>query len=377
MATRTTLAKRYTGTFPAGYRDAFTPREAVEDIAHIEAVLGRTAKGGSIAVNVYGGDNEDAGGLRLKLFVHGDFIPLSRCLPVFENLGLNVVAEDAYPLAPKTENGETKSVALQNLTMMRADGRPTDLLRIKPLLEDAFHAVWSGEAESDGFNRLVIAAELGFRDIVILRAVAKFLRQAGVAYSQPYMENALVKNPLIAVKLVSLFHTMHDGSAFPPMRTARKQAADAIRGEIEALLKEVPSADDDRIVRLMLTVIDASLRTSFFQKTAEEADKPFLAFKLESARLDMLPLPKPLYEIFVYSPEVEGVHLRFGKVARGGIRWSDRAEDFRTEVLGLVKAQQVKNAVIVPVGAKGGFFAKRVPRRRCQRRRADQGHHRL
>jgi glutamate dehydrogenase len=279
---------------------------------------------------------------------------------VFENLGLKVIAEDAFALSPLSEEGQIQHVALQNILMLRADGKPADIERVRPLLEDAFHAVWAGQAESDGFNRLVVAASLHWRDVVILRGIAKFLRQAGLALSQAYMENALAKNPAIAVFLVRLFRTLHDPELFADT-DARSRAADAIREKIETALNDVPGADDDRIIRAMLSVINASLRTSFFQPDASGDWRSYFAFKLESRQLDMLPAPKPLYEIFVYSPEVEGVHLRFGRIARGGIRWSDRAEDFRTEVLSLAKAQQVKNSVIVPVGAKGGFYPKRIP----------------
>ncbi|HYM18270.1 MAG TPA: NAD-glutamate dehydrogenase [Micropepsaceae bacterium] len=354
------LARCYGEAFPPGYRDAFGPQEAVEDIDRIGAVLSGRGLGGHVSAHVYGLDDDDKGVVHLKLFVKDKFIPLSECLPMFENLGLKVIAEDAFALIPKDAAGQIQTVALQNILMVRADGGAAEIERIKPLLEEAFHSVWAGATESDGFNRLVVTANLSSRDIVILRSIAKYLRQAGVAFSQPYVETALAKNSAIAVKLIELFRTLHDPQAFSAMEL-RKQAADAIRAEIEALLNDVPSADEDRIIRLFMNVIGAMLRTSFFQPGADGGPKPFLAFKLESGRLEMLPLPKPLYEIFVYSPEVEGVHLRFGKVARGGIRWSDRAEDFRTEVLSLVKAQQVKNAVIVPVGAKGGFYPKRIP----------------
>jgi glutamate dehydrogenase len=358
--TSAALARRYQDAFPPGYRDAFAPNEAAEDIDRIEAVLRGRGVGGNVSAHVYARDGDAPETVRLKLFVKGSFIPLSECLPVFENLGLKVIAEDAFALNPKDAGGETQMVALQNILMVRADRGVAEIERIAPLLEEAFHSVWARETESDGFNRLVMTAHLPSRNIVILRAIAKYLRQASVAFSQTYVETALAKNPLIAAKLVELFRTLHDPEGFAAMEL-RKQAAEAIRSEIETSLNDVPSADEDRIIRLFMNVIDAMLRTSFFQPGPEGGPKPYLAFKLESRRLEMLPAPKPLYEIFVYSPSVEGVHLRFGKVARGGIRWSDRAEDFRTEVLSLVKAQQVKNAVIVPVGAKGGFYPKRIP----------------
>src|SRR5258706_9410621 len=358
--TTSSLALRYANAFPAGYRERFTPEEAVEDIGRIEAVLNGRGAGGALAAHAYGHLDDSVDALRLKLFVRGDFIPLSECLPVFEDLGLKVIAEDAFALTPFAQDGEPKQTALQNILMVRADGKTVEIERLKPLLEDAFHAVWAGHAESDGFNKLVVSAELPWRDITILRGVAKFLRQAGLALSQTYMESALVRNPAIAMLLVHLFRNAHDPERFGD-NARRTQAAEEIRAQIAVALDSVPSADDDRIIRAMQSVIDAMLRVSFFQMDSDGNPKPYLVFKLDSRRLDMLPAPKPLCEMFLYSPEVEGVHLRFGRIARGGLRWSDRAEDFRTEVLSLAKAQQVKNAVIVPVGAKGGFYPKRIP----------------
>ena len=351
---------RYASAFSPGYRDAFAPSEAVEDIDRIESLLKTEGSGTALAAHIYDRSEDAPDALHLKLFVRGPFVPLSDCLPMFEHLGLKVIAENAFALTPRIEGGKPQDVALQNFLMARADGKPVEIERLKPLLEEAFHAVWDSRAESDGFNRLVVAAELTWRDVVILRAVAKFLRQAGLPLSQSYVENALVKNPSLTVLLVRLFRTLHDPELFAAA-DARRLASDQIRENIETALNDVPSADDDRIIRAMVSVIDAILRTSFFQPDSSGDERPYLAFKLDSKRLDVLPAPKPLYEIFVYSPEVEGVHLRFGKTARGGIRWSDRAEDFRTEILSLAKAQQVKNSVIVPVGAKGGFYPKTIP----------------
>jgi glutamate dehydrogenase len=352
------LIEKYSGAFPASYRDAFPPETAIEDIARIAAALCETAPCGKLGVHVYGRERVGLDAIGLKLFVHGDFIPLSDCLPVFENLGLKVISEDAYAITPRGQEGNETPVALQNFLMERADGKETDIPKIKPLLEDAFHAVWLGQCESDGFNRLVLAASLHWRDVSVLRMLAKYLRQAGLLLSQSYVEDALARNPAIAADLVALFRTRHD----PALSDTRDAAMEGLRGKIDAALMQVPSADDDRIIRAMRQVIDASLRTSFFQPGADGAPRPYIAVKLESRKIDLLPAPKPLYEIFVYAPEVEAIHLRFGQIARGGIRWSDRPEDFRTEILSLVKAQQVKNAVIVPVGAKGGFFPKRLPK---------------
>ncbi len=359
-----TLAARYADAFSPSYHDGFDPAVAVEDIVRIEELLSGRAPGGNLSADVYGVSPAVEGGrerLKLKLFVRGDYVPLSDCLPIFENLGLKAIAEDAFALTPLNAAGTKEQVSLQNFVMERSDGQTTDLARIKPLLENAFHAVWLGQAESDGFNRLILAAELPWRDATIVRAVAKYLRQAGLMFSQAYMENALAQNAELALLLVDLFYSLHDPEAFEETE-ARTKDSDALRLRIDSVLEAVPNADEDRIIRAMLAVIDAMVRTNFFQRDETGATKPALSFKLESRKLAFLPDPKPLFEIYVHARDVEAVHLRFGRVARGGIRWSDRAEDFRTEVLGLVKAQQVKNAVIVPVGAKGGFYPKLLPK---------------
>ncbi|MDE2183915.1 MAG: NAD-glutamate dehydrogenase [Alphaproteobacteria bacterium] len=331
--------------FPANYRDAFSPQEAVEDLETF-AALTREAP---VEARVLRKADDAHGVLRIKLYGFGAALPLSVSLPVFENFGLKVIAENAFPFELRL--GEAREAFVLDFQMERADkGQASDAT--KTLLEDAFHAVITGQAESDGFNRLVIAAGLGWRDVTILRAVAKFLRQAAVPFSQDYMEQAMARNPDIAKLLVALFHAVGN---------AADAQIEAIHARIEAALNDVTSLDDDRIIRRMRNVIANVLRTNFHQRDAGGRPKPYLSFKLDSQKLEELPAPRPHVEIFVYSPQVEGVHLRFGAVARGGIRWSDRREDFRTEILGLVKAQQVKNAVIVPVGAKGGFYPKQLP----------------
>jgi glutamate dehydrogenase len=340
--------------FQPRYRDAFSPEEAVRDLTEL-LDLSATPNGLRIHARAYRGPGDAHGVLRLKLYVMGPVLPLSASLPVFENLGFKVIAEDSYPVSLAQDGADNLEAAVLDFRMERADGGTADLGEIKERLEAAFHAVVSGEAESDGFNRLVISAGLGWRDVTILRAIAKYLRQAGFAFSQAYVEDALARNPDIAALVVELFKVLHD----PALAEAeRDRAAKATHGRIDAALGDVPSLDDDRIIRRLRNVVESTLRTNFYQR---REDGPCLAIKLDSQKIDELPAPRPHVEIFVYSPAVEGVHLRFGKVARGGIRWSDRREDFRTEILGLVKAQQVKNAVIVPVGAKGGFYPKQLP----------------
>ena len=344
----TRLAAARAAKFSPGYQGYFSAHEGVRDLEILE-LLAASPDPVKVAASVYRKDGDAAPVIRLKLHVLGEILPLSATLPVFENLGLKVVAEDNFPLSFKRDDGWAAEAVILDFLMERADGRPAHLDDIREKLEDAFHAVIRGLSESDNFNRLVMSAGLAWDTVTILRAVAKFLRQAAFSFSQDYMEQALNRNPDIARLLVELFFARnHPGEA-------SDAAAKKIGDRIEAALRDVPSLDDDRILRRFRNVIENILRTNYWQ---ENGKRPALAFKLDSQKLDELPAPRPWREIFVYSPALEGVHLRFGKVARGGLRWSDRREDFRTEILGLVKAQQVKNAVIVPVGAKGGFYPK-------------------
>ncbi len=355
------LFRRHAAAFPVRYRDVFSPDEAVRDLDEFESVVrtnsGAKANAGpAIKARVYRSQLDAHAALRLKIYVLGHVLPLSASLPVFENLGFRVIAEDSYPVTLDMGDGWRGDAAVLDFQMERADGAAAGLEDIKASLEDAFHAVVCGAAENDAFNKLIVSAGLAWRDVTILRAAAKYLRQAGIAFSQDYMELALARNPDIAALVVELFYALND-----PDETEREPRAGTLRARIDAALNDVPSLDDDRIIRRLRNVVDCTLRTNFFQRDAARLPPVHLAIKLDSRKIDELPAPRPLYEIFVYSPQVEGVHLRFGRVARGGIRWSDRREDFRTEVLGLVKAQQVKNAVIVPVGAKGGFYPKQLP----------------
>ncbi len=335
--------------FTPGYRGAFSAHEAAADLEILETLAAREG-GLKVEARAYRKADDAHSALRLKLYVLGDVLPLSVSLPVFENLGLKVIAEDAFPVHFTRDDGWTEEGAILDFQMERADGEAAGLDDIRGPLQDVFHAVLGGKAESDGFNRLVIGAGLDWRDVAILRTVAKFLRQAAFPFSQDYMEQALARNPEIAALLTQMFHARLDPKSHSDTDATRLNDA------IETALADVPSLDDDRIIRRFRNVIANILRTNYYQ-----AEAATIAVKLDSAGLDDLPAPRPWREIFVYSPQMEGVHLRFGKVARGGLRWSDRREDFRTEILGLVKAQQVKNAVIVPVGAKGGFYPKTMP----------------
>ena len=361
----TRLFQRYGEAFRADYRESYSARVAVLDVEKMERI-GEDA----IEMSLYRPLEAEEGRLRFKLFQAGRRpVVLSDALPMLENMGLKV--EDEHP--SKIKRAGAARVWIHDFGMLHAEGPEFDPDRIDAKFRDAFARIWSGAVENDGFNRLVLRAGFGWREIVILRAYCKYLRQAGVTFSETYMQEALAANPAIAAMLVELFHVRLDPDR-PRETPAAKQAKDAkdeaieqldaeleVMTRIEAALDEVANLDEDRILRSYIGLIRATLRTNHFQPGPDGASKPYLSFKLDPRRIPELPEPRPMFEIFVYSPRVEGVHLRGGAVARGGIRWSDRREDFRTEVLGLVKAQQVKNAVIVPVGSKGGFVPKRPP----------------
>jgi glutamate dehydrogenase len=350
------LLKRYRNAFPPGYREDYPAEVAVGDIRIIET-LGPERSLGS---EFYPRQSGEKSAIGLKVFSWERPIPLSERVPVLENMGFKVVDERTYSIVP--EPGEQHRIWLHDMLLegVDADGSAIDLAALRQRLEACFAAVMQGAAENDGFNALVLAAGLPWRDVVVVRTMARFLRQIRIAYSQDYLWATLRKHSSIAALMVQLFHTRFD-----PRLTAsideRDTTAARIAGEIEAALESVESLDEDRIVRRFLNTVMAAVRTNFYQLDPEGQPKTVIAIKFQSRKLEGLPLPRPLYEIFVYSPRVEGVHLRFGKVARGGLRWSDRPQDFRTEILGLAKAQQVKNAVIVPVGAKGGFVPRRLP----------------
>ncbi len=344
-------ARRFAKAFPPGYTDRFNAQNAVFDIARI----GEALESGRVALNLYRLIEAEEHELRFKIYVAGDPVPLSDILPMLENMGLKVIGETPYEVKLPDRQAPFWIYDFETVT---DDGSAVELGRVKEAFHDAFARVWSGDMENDGFNKLVISAGLCSREVKILRAYCKYLRQARIPFSQTYMEDTLKRNPDITRRLVDLFLRRFDPELAAAADTDAVQ--DLVSG-INVLLENVSNLDEDRIIRRFLNIIDATLRTNFFQPTAEGGEKSYISFKLDSRKIDELPLPRPYREIFVYSPEIEGVHLRFGKVARGGLRWSDRREDFRTEILGLVKAQQVKNAVIVPVGSKGGFVVKRPP----------------
>ncbi|MDL5029865.1 NAD-glutamate dehydrogenase [Vibrio gigantis] len=343
------LSKEYMRAFPRSYKEDMMPGSAVADIERLEAL----SEDNKLGMLFYRPQEEaaDSKAVRLKLFYHSDEpIHLSDVMPMLENFGLRVIGESPYEV--RKTNGVTYWIL--DFSMLHKSDKTIDLREARDLFQQAFAAIWAGELDSDGFNRLVLGAGLSGREISILRAYARYMRQVGFPFSQQYIEDTLSHYPELAKGLVSLFGKRFD----PKLKGSAKGQQDLIK-KITEQLDHVESLDDDRIIRRYMEMITATLRTNYYQVDENKQSKPWLALKMRPSEIPDIPAPVPAFEIFVYAPDIEGVHLRGGKVARGGLRWSDRQEDFRTEILGLVKAQQVKNTVIVPVGAKGGFVCKR------------------
>jgi len=345
----------YRDCFPTSYRENFTPAQGAQDIETLEQVHGQD----KLDVDFYrhAGDGENQ--YRLKLYHGTKPVPLSDCMPVLEDMGFRVLGEDAHRLTG------ARTAYIHDFLLERTSGTFYEADKLKPLVADLFLRAWYGDAEQDGFNELVLSAGLSWDQIVLVRAYAIYLRQLGLGFSPDYMADCLVKHEAITKAILELFKIQFDPDV-DGTAEAREEMAKASHVALRSMLEQVPSIDEDRILRAMINSIRATKRTNFYQNgvmnnTLGEKSGKTLAFKIASRELSVAPKPRPYREIWVYSPQVEGVHLRSGPVSRGGLRWSDRREDFRTEVLGLVKAQQVKNAVIVPQGAKGGFLPKQLP----------------
>ena len=366
------LLRTWARGFPEAYKEDFPARVAVADLRRIEGLEpavgdGRRPDGvddRDLGMNLYEPVGAPAGERRFKVYRLAP-LSLTSVLPYLSNLGVEVVDERPYEI--ERADGTVAHIYDFGLRYDATTGVTAEQPeRARELFSDAFAMAWHGVAESDGFDRLVMLGGLTWRQVVVLRAYAKYLRQTGSTFSQDYIERCLCANVDIARKLVALFELRFDPDRFGGVATngahdtERFDEADELATRIRAALDGVASLDHDRILRSFLGLVLATLRTNFFQADAGRP-KPYVSFKLDPQAVPDLPQPRPEFEIFVYSPRVEGVHLRFGKVARGGLRWSDRREDFRTEILGLVKAQMVKNAVIVPTGAKGGFVGKHLP----------------
>ena len=343
------LLRRYGSGFPAGYREDYSPRMAVFDIEQMEAL----ADADGLGLNLYVPLEAPAGRLNLRLYRLDAPVPLSQSLPMLEKMG--VKAMDERPSEIQRQDGRT--LWMHDFGLHYAGAENLNIHDVRPLFQDAFLRAWRGEVENDDFNRLVLLAGLSWREVSVLRAYARYMRQAAFTFSLTYMEQTLATYPKLARALFELFRTRFD----PALAGDRDAQCAALVAGIETELNGVANLDEDRILRQFLAMIQATLRTNWFQRGKDGAPKAYTSFKFLPAKIPNLPQPLPMFEIFVYSPRLEGVHLRGGKVARGGLRWSDRMEDFRTEILGLVKAQIVKNAVIVPVGSKGGFVVKCPP----------------
>ncbi|RUX22707.1 NAD-glutamate dehydrogenase [Mesorhizobium sp. M2A.F.Ca.ET.037.01.1.1] len=340
--------KAIAARFPESYRDSFSAAVALADAGRIAKI----SADNPIAIDYYRHADQKPNQAALKIYHHGSPVALSRRVPVLENIGFRVISERTFEVA----GDPAATVFIHDMELENSYGNPINLAHGGALFEDAFLSVWRGDVDNDGYNGLAQTAGLWSGEITILRAYGRYLQQAGIPQSQDFIAAALNRYPEIARGLHSLFVARLGPTAEGDGAVAAKH----LKAKIKDALEEVPNIDDDTIIRRYLNLIEASLRTNHFVADTK-AKGQSLAIKLDSQAVEGLPAPRPWREIFVYGSEVEGVHLRFGPVARGGLRWSDRAQDYRTEVLGLVKAQQVKNAVIVPVGAKGGFYPKKLP----------------
>jgi len=333
------LFRIYEKAFPASYREEYSVRDAATDIEMIESL----DPAADLGMNLHVREGGRPGMLNFKFYRRGSGLPLSDSVPMLERLGLRVQYEHPHTVEP----AGAAATRVVDFGLVPPAGAELAVAKVRDAFHDAFFGMWSGTVEADSLNRLVLSAGLSAREINVLRAYARYFTQTGWTFSRSYVEQALAANPGIATLLVRLF--------FARFRDHNRDEETRLAGEISTALDEVQNLDEDRILRSFLAVIRATTRTNYF------LNKDFVSFKFDPRGVPNLPEPKPMFEIWVYSPRFEGVHLRGGRVARGGLRWSDRMEDFRTEVLGLMKAQMVKNVVIVPVGAKGGFVLKRAP----------------
>jgi glutamate dehydrogenase len=345
------LFEKYAQAFPAAYTEDFSGDAAALDVSFIEAVEKEPSR---LHLDIYRREPRRKDKFFLKIFRHQDAIPISDLLPMLENMGLKVIAERPYEL----EFPGGRRAWIQDLELIVQASTAAQFDAMEREVKSTFASVWTGRMDNDSFNQLTLTAGIPWRIVIVMRAYCRYLLQTGLPFSQGYIAQVLVNQAAISRALADLFVARFDPQISP---AARQSALSRLDRRIRAVLEEVTRSDEDRILRALWNALTATVRTNAYQTGRDGQLKEYLSFKIESQHLRELPLPKPLFEIFVFSPRMEGVHLRMGYVARGGIRWSDRREDFRTEVLGLMKAQQVKNTVIVPVGAKGGFVVKRMP----------------
>jgi len=347
-AKTTALIGKYEHAFTSSYQETYSPAIAYEDIVKIEQLTSANP----LLIDFYQAENQTQASLHVRLFQWENPIALSDVLPMLENMNLRTFNEQLYPVTLKQG-----TVWISDFTVAYYSSSSINIPLLRPLFQDAFTQIYFGLCENDGFNKLILGANLTWREVNILRAYAKYLHQVGFRFSQAYLEKTFIQHTSIIKNLIDLFLTRHHPNQKKPYQNKILK----LEKEIHTALEAVTNLDEDRILRRMWALIKATLRTNYFQTLANNNPKSYLSLKFASAQIPDLPLPHPLYEIFIYSPRFEGIHLRSEKVARGGIRWSERREDFRTEILGLMKAQKVKNSVIVPSGAKGGFVLKKPP----------------
>jgi glutamate dehydrogenase len=348
------LFEKYAPAFPAAYTEDFLGDAAALDVSFVEAVEKDPNR---LHLDIYRPDPRRKDKFFLKIFRNQDAIPISDLLPMLENMGLKVIAERPYEL----EFPAGRRAWIQDLELLMQAATVPQFDALEREIKSTFTAVWTGRMDNDSFNQLTLCAGIAWRMVIVMRAYCRYLLQTGLPFSQGYIAQVLVNNAPIARLLADLFEARFNPALAP---AARQSALARLDRRLQAALEAVTLSDEDRILRALWNALSATARTNAYQSGPGGQLKEYLSFKIESQQLRELPLPKPMFEIFVFSPRMEGVHLRMGFVARGGIRWSDRREDFRTEVLGLMKAQNVKNTVIVPVGAKGGFVVKRLPAER-------------
>ena len=344
------LYNAYRKAFPQVYQDDHDPRMAVKDLSRIDELN----ESNPIGLHLFQPAGIEKSQVRFKVYCLGKPVELSEIIPILENLGLRVIGEQPYKIQTKGSN----NVWIHDFSLKLGVGVNVDIQAVAGQFEQAFEKIWFGENESDGFNRLVLSARINWREVTVLRAYASYLKQILFTSSKPFIAKTLLKHAEVTRNLIALFKAYFD-PRLKKNEDKDQQRIDRLKTKIIDALEQVDNLNEDIVLRRYLDLINGTLRTNYFQKKSGQ-DKNYISFKFSPRDIAEMPAPKPMFEIFVYSPRVEGVHLRGGKVARGGLRWSDRLEDYRTEVLGLVKAQQVKNAVIVPNGAKGGFVAKQL-----------------
>ena len=357
------LFNRYSRSFSQSYQESFDARSAIEDIAMVESLKSED----DIAMNLYQPAGADASRLQFKVFHLHSPLELSDVIPILENLGLRVLGEHPYQITKKDKT----CVWLHDFTLTFSLPGKLDVQTVRSHFEQAFEKIWSGQSESDAFNKLVLSARINWREVTMLRAYAGYLKQLTFTSTREFIAHTLVHHHEITRNLVALFKTLFDPRLVKEGQSHER--TERLKEKILDSLDNVANLNEDIVLRRYLDLLNATLRTNYFQKDQAGKDKNYLSLKFHPQSIADIPEPRPEFEIFVYSPSVEGVHLRGGKVARGGLRWSDRIQDFRTEVLGLVKAQQVKNAVIVPSGAKGGFVAKKIRKDWSRQEFLDEG----